>query len=102
LQETAVGIQIKTDASVHSECNFRLAYRVCSSDQDIQNTPWVVQNPTDAIVKDGSVRSVEFLVGDKNGTIPPFSQVQTKFILESKNSGKPVTIGNSVVKYLAV
>ena len=102
LQETAVGIQIKTDAVVHSDCNFRLAYRVCSSDQDIQNTPWVVQNATDTIVKDGSKRTVEFLVGDKNGTLSPFSQVQTKFILESKNSGKPVTIGNSVVKYLAV
>ena len=102
LQESAVGIQVKTDAIVPNEANFKLAYRICGSDENIYDKSWLIQEPTDNIVKDGSERNVEFLVGGKNGTLNPFSQVQTRFILESKNSARPVTLGKVVTKYLAV
>ena len=91
LDEPAVGLKILFAANRPSVAGFRVFYKIGTSDENIDDVPYVeiaeeTSNPAD---ENSSVfREYEYLPGGQTGTLNEFTQFKVKIVMTSTNSSK--------------
>ena len=102
LELDAVGIETKALVNIPDGADVVMYYRTATTDENIYDKHWIQQPTVNTIPSDNSnsFRDVTWLPGDQGGTLNPFNQVQTKFVL--KGTDLPATIRNLRFRYLAV
>ena len=68
---------------------------------NLADQPWVYQAPERTIPNTGNGQFTpgQYLPGGKNGTLPPFTQVQTKYVM--KGTAKGPAMKNIATRLLA-
>ena len=89
LDEDAVGLEIKFDASVPKDHGFDVYYRTASADENILDKYWTMTPETSNTPDDNSLafRERTYLPGGKGGTLRPFNQAQVKIVFRAGSGG---------------
>jgi hypothetical protein len=95
LEEPAVGLKILFGANRPSTANFRVYYKIGTSDTDLDTVNYVeiaesTNNPADE--DRVTYRQYEYLPGGQVGNLPSFTKFQVKIVMETTNSSKPPSI----------
>ena len=101
LEVPAVGIDARADLQVPEGAGVDFYYRTCTGDMTLADQPWVYQSPERSVPNTGNGQFTggQFLPGGKNGTLPPFTQVQTKYVM--KGTAKGPVLKNIATRFLA-
>tara|TARA_R110000868_G_scaffold30953_4_gene113911 strand:+ start:24600 stop:30083 length:5484 start_codon:yes stop_codon:yes gene_type:complete len=97
----ASGIDVTVDLNLPNGAFVDFYYRTCAGDENLANCSWILKAPELPIpnTAPGVFVRANYLPGDKGGTLTPFTQVQTKFVMGGTHKGPQLReIGN---KYLA-
>ena len=104
LSDAAVGLQVILGANRPSVADFQVYYRTATTGQNIRLLPWFLTSVDATIPSDEDFqifREYKYLIGQKNGILPPFTQYQLKIVFRSTNSSKVPTITDLRVIALA-
>jgi len=101
LEVPATGLDVKTDLNIPQGCAVDFYYRTCAGDQVLSEQPWVYRAPETPVpeTQRGEFTRAQYLPGNRGGDLPPFTQVQTKYVM--KGSGQGPSLRNFENKYLA-
>ena len=97
----AVGIDARVGINLPEDAGVDFYFRTAQADQDITLQPWILQEPRNPLVNrnDGEFAQTEYLAGGQNGTMKPFNQAQTKFVM--KGGSKNPSLKTISIKYLS-
>ena len=101
LEVPATGFEINSQVSLPNGSDVDVYFRTAASDQLITDQNWVYRAPVNAIANTatGQFTSASYLPGGPGGTLPPFNQVQTKFVF--KGVTESPTLRGLNIKFLA-
>lgn len=101
LSEPAVGIDARGDCWLPDSAEIDFYYRTAQTDEDITLQPWILQEPREPIPRrnDGNYNRAEYLAGGQNGTLKPFNQAQTKWVM--KAGGRSPALKDLAITFLA-
>jgi len=105
LEVPAVSIDVKAEVTTPPGSNVDLYYRTATADQNISEVSWVYQPPENSIANSTSSVEAHWLPGGKNGTLPPFQQAQTKFVMTGIDRAPRLTMESKqgiVTRFFAV
>jgi len=101
LPEPAVGIDARGDCWLPDSSDVDFYYRTAQADEDITLQPWILQEPREPLPRrnDGNYNRAEYLAGGQNGTLKPFNQAQTKWVMKAGSIAP--AIKNLAISFLA-
>ncbi len=101
LPEPAVGIDARGDCWLPDSADVDFYFRTAQADEDITLQPWILQESREPLPRrnDGNYNRAEYLAGGQNGTLKPFNQAQTKWVM--KGTGIAPAIKNLAITFLA-
>jgi hypothetical protein len=89
LEQDAVGLEVKFEASVPSDHALDVYYRTASADENILDKYWTLAPETSNTPDDNSLtfRERTYLPGGRGGTLRPFNQAQVKIVFKAGSGG---------------
>lgn len=105
LEVPAVSIDVRAEVITPPGSNVDLYYRTATADQNISEVSWVYQPPENSVANSTSPVEAKWLPGGKNGTLPPFQQAQTKFVMTGVDHSPMLAMENKqgiVTRFYAV
>lgn len=101
LEQAAVGMEVTIDASVPEGYYIEYYYRTANGDENINDKRWVYQAALNSTPNDnnGTLRRITYLPGGQGGTLPPFTQAQSKFVLKGRGNATSGATGGSMGLY---
>lgn len=102
LEEPAVGIDTNFKVNLPDGADIKMYYRTASSDENIYDKRWILQEPQSAIpnVNDLSLSNAQFLAGGRGGYLKPFNQSQIKLVGTGTN--QPFLLKDLSIRFLAI
>jgi hypothetical protein len=94
LEVPGVSMDVRAEVTVPPDANIDFYYRTAAADQNISEVPWRYQPPVNPIPNStsGTVQA-QWLPGGKNGSLDPFMQSQTKFVMRGQGKGPSIQLG---------
>jgi len=94
LEVPGVSMDVRAEVTVPPDANIDFYYRTATADQNISEVPWRYQPPVNPIPNStsGTVQA-QWLPGGKNGSLDPFMQSQTKFVMRGQGKGPSIQLG---------
>lgn len=91
LEEPAVGLKILFSANRQAAAGFRVYYKTATSDQVLDDLPYVelteeTNNPADESIR--VFREYRYLAGGDGGALPEFTQFVVKIVMTSTNTAQ--------------
>jgi len=105
LAEAAVGLKIILAANRPDEADFKMYYRVATSDEVLSDKAFILADKEVELSADNNpnvFRDYEYLIGGLNGTLDSFTKFQVKIVMTTTNSSRVPTFRDLRVIALAV
>jgi hypothetical protein len=105
LAEAAVGLKIILAANRPDESDFKMYYRVATSDEVLSEKSFILVDKEVEISADNNpniFRDYEYLVGGLDGTLDSFTKFQVKIVMTTTNSSSVPTFRDLRVIALAI
>ena len=106
LAQNAVGFQVKAKYRRYFGTEVLLYWRTATDGENINQKTWTEAQPVTPLGytsrRFGQFKQGQWLIGGIGGELPPFSQVQTKFVFRSTKSGRVPAVKDIQTKLLAL
>lgn len=102
LEQAAVGMEVSISAAIPNGYAIEYYYRTANADENINDKNWTYQAPTTTTPNDnnGTLRRLTYLPGGQGGTLPPFTQAQSKFVLKGRGNATSGATGSAIGIYI--
>ena len=105
LAEAAVGLKVILSANRPDEADFKMYFRVATSDEVLSDKAFILADKEEDLAADNNpnvFRDYQYLIGGTGGTLDAFTKFQIKIVMTTTNSSRVPTFRDLRVIALAV